>query len=271
MPAAARGVGEDDVMGISDRTRSIAVAVTAVAQAAVGLGASLVVDSDSSTAAISADYRSPLTPAGYAFSIWALIYAACLALAVYQALPAQRERDVHRRTGWWLVAAFTASAVWVPIFSTRTLWLAQIVLLVLLGCLVVASRRLSQLGPATEPRERLALRLPVTLYLGWVTLATVAGFGATFRSFGMPRRGGWATLVAVLLLLAATAFAIVVVGRFLAVAGFALAACWALVAVSVGTSSGVVRAAAIVAALLVLAVLVLRARNSRQPATVLLG
>lgn len=258
-------------MAVSDRTRNIAVAVTAVAQAVVALGAQFVVDADSSSAAISADHQSPLTPAGYAFRIWALIFAGCLALAVYQALPAQREREVHRRTGWWLVAAFTASAVWVPIFSTRTLWLAQIVILVLLGCLVVAARRLTQLGPAPDQTERLALRLPVTVYLGWVTLATVAGFGATFRSFGMPPRGGSVTLVAVLLLLAATAFCIVVVGRLFAVAGFAVSACWALVAIVIGTSSQVVSGAAIVAVLLILTVLVLRARNSRRPATVLLG
>lgn len=258
-------------MAVSDRTRNIVVAVTALAQVVVGLGAQFVVDADSSSAAISDDNRSPLTPAGYAFSIWALIYAASLALAVYQALPDQREREVHRRTGWWLAAAFTASTVWVPIFSTRTLWLAQIVILVLLGCLVVAARRFSQLGPAPDRTERLALRLPVTLYLGWVALATVAGFGATFRSLGMPARAGWVSLVAALLLLAATAFCIVVVGRFLAVAGFALTACWALVALVVGTDSAVVRVAAVVAALLILAVLVLRARNSRRPATVLLG
>nr|WP_294691740.1 tryptophan-rich sensory protein [uncultured Friedmanniella sp.] len=258
-------------MAVSDRTRNIAVAVTAVAQLVVGLGAQFLLDPDSSTAAISDDNRSPLTPAGYAFSIWGLIFTACLALAAYQALPAQRERAVHRRTGWWLVAAFTASAIWVPIFSTGVLWLAQLVILVLLGCLVVAARRLTRLGPAPDRTEQLALRLPVTIYLGWVSLATVAGFGATFRWFGMPARGGWVSLVAAVLLLFATAFAIVVVGRFLAVAGFALAACWALVALAIGTSSDVVRVTAVVAGLLVLAVLVLRARNSRRPATVLLG
>ena len=99
VPAGAGSVGEDEAMPVSDRTRSIAVAVAAVAQTVVGLGAQLVVDADSSTAAISDDNRSPVTPAGYAFSIWGLIFAACLALAVYQALPAQREREVHRRTG----------------------------------------------------------------------------------------------------------------------------------------------------------------------------
>ena len=258
-------------MPIPDRTRSVAVLVTAVAQAVVGLGAQFLVDADSSTGAISDDNRSPVTPAGYAFSVWGLIFLACLALALYQARPEQRERAVHRRTGWWLVAAFTAATLWVPVFATRTLWLAQLVILALLAALTVAARRLSHAGPAQGRTEQLALRLPVTLYLGWVTLATVAGFGATFRSLGLDERGVVTTLVALLLILAATAFSVVVVGRFVAVAAFALTAGWALVAIVVGTSSGAVAVAAVVGLAAVLAVLAVRARNSRHPRTVLLG
>src|SRR3712207_3950112 len=191
-------------MPVPDRTRAIVVAVTAVAQVAVGLISQAVVDADSTNAAISDDNRSPVTPAGYAFAIWGLIFTASLVLAAYQALPSQRGRDVHRRTGWWLAGAFTASTVWVPTFTTRTIWLSQVVILVLVACLAVAARRLARTGPAPSTTERLALRLPVTLCLGWATLASVAGFGATFRSLGMEERSGWATAVSLLLLLAAT-------------------------------------------------------------------
>src|SRR3954447_1425115 len=111
-------------------------------------------------------------------------------------------------------------------------------------------------GPAEDLTERLAFRLPVTLYLGWATAATAAGFGATFRSLGMPERGGYVTLISLVLVLLAAAASIVAVGRLLAVAGFAFAVCWALVAVVVATSSGLVSAAAVVAPLLILAVVV---------------
>ena len=86
----------------------------------------LLLDPASSNATISAENRSPVTPAGYAFSIWGLIYLASLALAYYQARADQRGRELHRRTGWWLVAAFLASTVWVPVFSTRTIWLVAL-------------------------------------------------------------------------------------------------------------------------------------------------
>jgi translocator protein len=258
-------------MADRDRLRSVAVVVMAVAQAVVGLGSPFATDPDSSAGAISDANHSPVTPAGYAFAIWGLIYAASLVLAVYQAGPGQRGRDLHRRTGWWLVAAFTASTIWVPIFSTRTIWLSQVVILVLVGSLAMAARRFTERGPAEDLAERLAFRLPVTLYLGWATAATAAGFGATFRSLGMPEQGGWVTLVSLVLVLLAAAASIVAVGRLLAVAGFAFAVCWALVAVVVATSSGLVGAAAVVALLLILAVVVVRSVQSRRATAVLLG
>lgn len=259
------------VMADNDRIRSIAVAVMAVVQTAVALGSQVVVSADNTNAAISADNRSPLTPAGYAFSIWGLIFLASLALAVYQLRPDQRDREVHRRTGWWLVAAFTASTLFNPVFANRILWLAELTVLALVVCLAVAARRFRSLGRATSRTEQLALRLPVTLYLGWATLASAAGLGAALRSVGMPERATWVTAVSLLVLLAIAVASVVAAGRLLAVAGFAFTACWALVAIAVATYAGPVRVGAVVALLLILVVLGLRTAKSRHPGAVLFG
>jgi hypothetical protein len=225
----------------------------------------------SDQATISDANISPVTPAGYAFAIWGLIYLASLAYAVYQVLPAQRHREVHRRTGWWLVGAFAASTIWVPIFGTRAIWLSQLVILALVGCLAVATWRFSRSGTAEHTAERLLFRLPVTFYLGWATLACAAGFGVTFRSLGMPPDGGFVTGVSLVLVLAATIVSAVVVTRVSAVAGFIFTACWALVAIAVGTYVDAVRVAALVAIVIVLGLAVARVVRSRRPADVLLG
>lgn len=253
---------------MSDRTRSIAVVVTAAAEVVVG-GLSSTVGGN--VGAISDGLRSPVTPAGYAFAIWGLIYLGALVLGVYQALPGQREREVHRRTGWWLVAAFTASTVWVPIFVSGAIWASQVVILALVAFLAVAARRFALTGAAGSTTERLALRLPVTIYLGWATLAAAAGFGTTFRSFGMPERAGWVTAVCLALVLLATVVSVVAVGRLVAAAGFAFTAGWALVAVAVGTDAAAVRVAAVLALLLIVVVLALRTAKSRRPQAVLFG
>ena len=255
----------------SDGWRAAAVALTAVLQVLSAPLTALVLGPSSDQGPISDANLSPVTPAGYAFAIWGLIYLACLALAAYQLLPGQRPRPEHRRTGWWLVGAFLCSSVWVPIFGTRTIWLSQIVILALVGCLSVATVRLTRLGAAASTAERLLLRLPVTFYLGWATLAAFAGLGTTLRSLGMPERAGWVTALSVLLVAVAAAVAAAVVARETAAAGFAFTACWALAAVAVATYETPVRVVALLALLAVLVSLGRHVRRSPKGAVVLLG
>ena len=113
----------------SDRLRSTTVAVFAVAQVLSAPLTSLALGPSSDQGPISDANLSPVTPAGYAFAIWGLIYLASLALAAYQVLPSQQARRVHRTTGWWLAGAFAASTVWVPIFGSQTIWLSQLVII----------------------------------------------------------------------------------------------------------------------------------------------
>jgi hypothetical protein len=251
--------------------RCSAVALTAVSQVLAAPLTTVLLGERANTGAISDANVSPVTPAGYAFAIWGLIYLGSLALAVYQLLPSQRNRQLHRRTGWWLAAGFAMSTLWVPVFGTRTIWLSQLIILVLVGCLAVAAARLTAAGPASSTAERLLLRLPVTCYLGWATLAAAAGFATTFRSLGMPERAGWVSIVSSVLVLVATAISVYVVTRQTAAAGFAFAACWALAAVAVGTDEPPIRWLTVAALLVVLGALVLRTVRSRQGATVLLG
>ena len=82
----------------TDLTRGLAVVALAVIQIVVaGLGGSGATGEDVGTVARS--YPSPVLPAGWTFAIWGPIYLAFLGYAVYQLLPAQRTREVHRATG----------------------------------------------------------------------------------------------------------------------------------------------------------------------------
>lgn len=254
-----------------DRVRVIVVAVLAVAQVVSSPLTTLALGPRSNTGDISDANQSPVTPAGYAFAIWGLIYLMSLGLAVYQALPTQQSREVHRRTGWWVAGAFAASTIWVPIFGSRTIWLSQLVIVLLVICLVGAARAFRDAGRADTTAERFLLRLPTTVYLGWATLATAAGFGVTFRSLGMPRSGGWVVAVSLLLIVAAMIASVIAVGRLVAVAGFAFTSGWALVAIAVGSYSTVVAVAAIVALAVVVAVLCVRAGRSPRKTLILMG
>ena len=255
----------------SDRVRVTLVTVAAVAQAVSGPLTTMTLGSSANTGAISDANSSPVTPAGYAFSVWGLIYAACLALAVYQLLPSQQERTVHRLTGWWLFGAFTASALWVPVFGTRTIWLSQILIVILVVYLVLAARGFLVVGPAAGAAEEILLRLPVMIYLGWATVAAAAGFATTFRSWGMPASARWVNEIGVGLVVSATIMSLFVVSRLVAVIGFMLTACWALLAVATATESNSIRNAAVIGIVIIFAVVVGRTLRSPNRRAVLLG
>ena len=250
----------------SDRVRVICVAVTAVTQAVAAPLTTWALGPRSNIGAISDANASPVTPADYAFVVWGLIYAACLALAIYQLLPSQQERAVHRLSGWWLFGAFTTSTLWVPTFGTRAIWLSQILIVILVVYLGLAARAFLVVGPAANAAEEFLLRLPVMIYLGWATVAAAAGFAATFRSWGMPESARWVNEIGVVLVVSATIMSLFVVGRLVAVIGFLATACWALLAVALATDSNSIRNASVIAIVIMLAVVLgrtLRAPNRR--------
>lgn len=254
-----------------DRIRSIAVLVTAVAQVASAPLTPLVLGPGAETGPISDSLRSAATPAGYAFSIWGLIYLACLVLAAYQ-LPARRITEpANRASGWWLVLGFASSAIWIPVFGVRLIWLSQIIIVTLAVALAVALSRLTRLGPAATQGERWCLRIPIGIYLGWAVCATFAGFGLTARSFGLPADGPSQTFVAVALVVLATVACVVIVLRLQALAGFAFTSGWALTAIAIGTYEPAVRIVALVGLASVIGVLVVRTAQSTRKDVILLG
>lgn len=254
-----------------DRLRAAAVLVLAVTQLVAAPLTPLLLGGDASPGAVSDDNTTLVTPAGYAFSIWGPIYLAGLALAVRQALPGQRSREVHRRTGWWLALAFASSTVWVPLFGAGLQWAAQLVIVVLVVALAVALARLTALAPLGGRGDRWLLALPVSLYLGWASLATVAGAATTAVAYGAPAEGFGPTLTAVAVLAAVTGAAVLVVSTVVAAGGFAASATWALVAVAVETPEAAVAVTALVGAAAVVLALAVRVARSGRRARVLLG
>lgn len=247
----------------ADLVRATAVAVLALVQIVVaGLGGSGAVGE--SVGVVANDYASPLLAAGWAFAIWGVIYAGFVAYAVYQFLPAQRGRAVHRRTGWWLVASAVLNPLWILAFSARLVPLAEVLIIALLVCLALVFGRLSR-EPASGVLERVVFRGVIALYTGWVSVAVVLGTAATGVWAGLPGSGGLAAIAAVVVLAAVAAILAWVVLSGTAVVGYAAAAVWALAGV-VGNDPGMVVTAAVIGVIVVvLAATARRVSAARDP------
>jgi D-alanyl-lipoteichoic acid acyltransferase DltB (MBOAT superfamily) len=77
--------------------------------------------------------------------------------------------------------------------------------------------------------------------------------------------------IGVVLVVSALIMSLFVVGRLVAVLGFLLTACWALVAVALATQSNSVRNAAVLGIVIMVAVVIGRTVRSPERRTVLFG
>jgi hypothetical protein len=126
------------------------------------------------TGEISDRFQVYFVPAGYVFSIWGLIYLGLIAYAIYQALPSQKTNPRLRATGWWIALGGLANSVWIFLWHYEQFPLTILAMLLLLATLIITYLRLN-INRGSAPRaERLAVHLPFSIYLGWITVATVA-------------------------------------------------------------------------------------------------
>jgi benzodiazapine receptor len=247
----------------ADLARGAAVAVLAVVQVVVsGLGGSGTIGE--SVGVVARDYATPLLAAGWTFAIWGPIYVGFLAYAVYQLLPGQRDREVHRRTGWWLAASAVLNPLWILAFGARAVPVAELMIIGLLVCLAVVFGRLSRI-PAEGVLERVVFRGVIALYTGWVSLATVLGTAATGVWVGLPGEGALPAVAALVVLLAAAAILAWVVLSGTAVVGYAAAAVWALAGIVANGPPTLVVAAAALTILVVVGATVRRLSTAGIP------
>lgn len=230
----------------TDLVRNAVVALLAVAQVLVAAVAGDTVGT------VAREYPSPLLAAGWAFAAWVPIYVGFFGYAVFQALPGQRARQVHRTTGWWMAASALFNMGWVLSFGAGWLPLAQLMLIGLLVSITLVFGRYCRM-PAESLLERVAARGTVALYAGWVCMATPMGTAATGVWIGLPGTGALAAIAAVVVLLAVTATVSWAVLSGTAVVPFAIAVMWALVGTALNDPPEAVVVAGAIALVIVLA------------------
>lgn len=159
-----------------DTVRQIAVWVGLVATLVVNALANALPINNRLTGDIANQYKGQnyWLPAGYVFAIWGLIYLGLLAYAVYQTLPAQRENPRLRLIGWPFVISCAANIIWLLLFHFNQFALSMVAMLALLVALVIIYLVLGRGQIQVPAGERWLVRLPFSIYLGWITVATVA-------------------------------------------------------------------------------------------------
>jgi benzodiazapine receptor len=231
-----------------------------------GLAGSTTLIGGKSTADISDMYPTLITPAGYVFSIWGVIYILLGIFVVFQALPSEKGKGYQNRIGWLFVLSSLLNIFWLFLWQYEYLSLSVVLMFLLLATLIAIYLRLNIGKSAVSLREKLAVHLPFSVYLGWITIASIANVAAFLVSenwdgFGINQET-WATLIIIVALL--ITLLVIVTRRDVA---YGLVIIWALVGIAVkqsGNQNIVVIAeisAIIIAVVLAAEILVTRLRR----------
>lgn len=182
------------------------------------------------TNVVSDKYPTLITPAGYAFAIWSLIYLGCAAFGVYQILPANLDKFRAIRRAY--LVSCVANCAWLYFWSQEMVVGCLGIILVLLATLAYINSRLR----STETMgEYWFAKVPFGLYFGWVTAATILNATIALVYLGVRPPDSTALFLGAALLLIAAALGVLV--RFkLTNYFYPLAIAWALTAIAVKQS-----------------------------------
>jgi hypothetical protein len=221
------------------------------------------------TGEISDRFDIYFVPAGYVFSIWGLIYLGLVTFTIYQALPAQKDNPLLKRIypAYWI--GNLANAVWIFLWHYEIFSLTLVAMLTILVSLLYIYIQISKAKPELVNVQKWFVKLPVSIYLGWISVATIANVSQVLFFFDW---GGWGitpAVWAVILLAVATVLGLLMQWRENNIS-YVLVLVWAFIGInnSQADTALVANAALLASVLLVLAIIVVSFinRNSMQRA-----
>jgi hypothetical protein len=173
-----------------------------------------------------------IIPANYAFAIWGLIYIGLIAFGIYQLQPTQRENPRLQHSGYLLAIACISQCAWIYLFLARLFPLSNLAMLGILVPLMVMYQRLEIGRERVSRQERWFIHLPISVYLGWISVATIVNVAIGLYSLKWDG-GGIAPSVWTVVMMTISSVIAAAIGIQRHDTAYVLVIVWALVAISI--------------------------------------
>ena len=189
----------------SDLARSIALGTTAAAVVGVPTLGPLVLN----TSEDAERYDTAITPPGYAFAVWAPIFAGIIVNAAQAALPSRSGLPKNRQTGWPLAGAYALNTAWSMAAQSNRFGYTPALLPAAVALTGVAYRRIQ-----TVPSDKDSIASVSTgLLLGWTALAATVNLSAGTQLLGVDATSKPSIVMSTLAAVGAAGALAAVIGR----------------------------------------------------------
>lgn len=188
------------------------------------------------TGEISDNFPVYFVPAGYVFSIWGLIYLALIGFAIYQALPAQKDNPHLAKIGYLFALTCVANIIWIFLWHYEQFPLTLIMMITLLLSLIAIYLRLNIGRTTVSTATKWFIHIPFSIYLGWVTVATIANVTTVLYYINWSGWGISEPIWAVIMLVIATGIAFIM-SLTRADVAYLLVIIWAFIGIAIKQSA----------------------------------
>jgi hypothetical protein len=171
---------------------------------------------DKTTQELSDKYPNLFVPAGITFSVWGIIYILLALFIIYQFVVAFRrnleERGIFEKIGLLFFISCIFNVAWILAWHYEIVWLSLVIMILLLISLISIYIRLGTGRQGINISEKIFVNIPFSVYLGWITIATIANVAAflvktNWNGFGLSEQLWTVMIVAVgVLITLATVF-----------------------------------------------------------------
>ncbi len=157
-------------------------ALTFLGVLAVNSLANILPINNKTTGEVSNNLQNLFAPDGITFSIWGIIYAILIISVIYQfVLSFGKNGDPNNfisKINVFFIIANLANIIWIFLWHYERIGLSVLAMLVLFLSLVIVYQRLGIGSAEISFRDKFLVHFPFSIYLGWITVATIANITA---------------------------------------------------------------------------------------------
>ena len=146
-------------------------------------------------------YPNLFVPAGFTFAIWSVIYLLIIGFVSYQWIGSSDKSKIDK-VGLWFVINGLANGSWIVAWHYELVPVSLLIMFVLLGSLIMLYKSLDINYFGSHGIQWL-VNVPISVYLGWISVATIANFTTVLVNNGWTGFGVSEDIWAVVVLIVA--------------------------------------------------------------------
>jgi hypothetical protein len=143
-------------------------------------------------------------PAGITFSIWTFIYIFLGLFSVYQIRDIFKKDKIEMKflddISYFFIIGSLANITWIIVWHYQLVPLSLIFMIILLISLILIYIKLNIGRSEVSKMEKVAVHIPFSIYLGWITVATIANVTAVLVFLGVSGFGALAEILTILVI-----------------------------------------------------------------------